>query len=458
MTLTPDQAQAMEDFFRYHRDEVGRGVFVLEGAAGTGKTFLIRLITYFLLKQGFKVALLAPTGRAAKVITKRTKRYASTIHRYIYSPAETPGGSMLFKLKENKDPSKMYYIVDEASMVGDGGEEEAGSGLLADLLKYVFQDDHRRKVIMVGDPAQLPPVGSQTSPALDPDYLKKYYRMRVLRVQMKEVMRQTAFSEILRYATEIREAMEADIPPIIDKVWGGEVEHVDNGYDAMELYSGLFRADDPDAVVFLTYSNKLAVDVNLAVRKLIHDPEEDLIKGDQIMVVRNNYAWGEQQFPFIANGEMGFVRDVYRDTYEEKYGLRWMDALIEFQDLSSNPVEVHCKVVLDLLSDKKAQLTYYDIQQVSRMRKEEEYATMAKTRGGEAMRKDPYINALQIKYGYAVTGHKAQGGQWRNVIIAFEPMYKGMTMHDYLRWSYTAITRAEDKLYVLGFPFGQKDY
>ena len=455
MTLTADQDHAMEEFIRYHRDEIGRGIFVLEGAAGTGKTFLIRLITYFLQKQGYKVALLAPTGRAAKVITKRTKRYASTIHRYIYSPNETPGGSILFQLKENKDPKKMYYIIDEASMVGDGGEDEAGSGLLGDLLKYIFLEDRGRKVIMVGDPAQLPPVGSQTSPALDPEYLKKYYRMRVLRVQMKTVMRQAAFSEVLRYATEVREAMETDEPPMIEKVYGGEVEHVDNGHEAMEIYSGLFRADDPDAVVFLTYSNKLAVDVNLAVRRLLFEPEEDLIRGEQIMVVRNNYAWGEQQFPFIANGEMGFVRDVHRDSYEEKYGFRWMDALIEFQDLSDNPVEVHCKVVLDLLADKKPQLGFADMQQISRLRREE-YQNMPKTRGTEAMRKDPYVNALQIKYGYAVTGHKAQGGQWRNVLIAFEPMYKGMSMHDYLRWTYTAITRAEDKLYMLGFPFGEK--
>ena len=457
MSLTPDQDRAMEQFFRYHRDEIGRAVFVLEGAAGTGKTFLIRLLTYFLVKQGYKVALLAPTGRAAKVITKRTKRYASTVHRYIYAPSETPGGGMVFRLKENKDPSKMYYIVDEASMVGDGGEDGAGSGLLADLLKFVFQDENKRKIIMVGDPAQLPPVGSQTSPALDLEYMRKNYRMRVLGTQMKEVMRQSEFSEVLRYATEVREAMESDIPPIIEKVWGGEVEYVDNGYEAMELYSGLFRAEDPDAVVFLTYSNKLAVDVNLAVRKLLHDPEEDLIRSEQIMVVRNNYAWGEQQFTFIANGEMGFVREVHRETYEEKYGFRWVDVLIEFQDLSNNSVEVECKVVLDLLADKKAQMSFTDMQQVQRARREE-YQTMPKTKAMETMRKDPYVNALQIKYGYAVTGHKAQGGQWRNVIIAFEPMYQGMTMHDYLRWAYTAITRAEDKLYMLGFPFGQKEF
>ncbi|MFM2375874.1 MAG: hypothetical protein RLZZ165_971 [Bacteroidota bacterium] len=456
MKLTPDQESAVETFFRYHRDEIGRAVFVLEGAAGTGKTFLIRLLAYFLSQQGYKVALLAPTGRAAKVITKRTRRYASTIHRYIYAPREADGGSFSFQLKENKDPRKMYYIVDEASMVGDGGADE-GAGLLRDLLKFVFQEDIHRKIIMVGDPAQLPPVGSQTSPALDLDYLQKQYRLRVLGTQMKEVMRQAEFSEVLRYATEIREAMESGIPPVIEKAWGGEVEFVDNGHEAMELYSGLFGADDPDAVVFITYSNKLAVDVNLAVRRLLHEPDEDLIRGEQIMVVRNNYAWGEQQFPFIANGEMGFVREVYRETYEEKYGFRWIDAVIEFQDLSNNAVEVKCKVVLDLLADKKAQLTYADMQQVQRGRRQE-HEQAPKTRAAETMRKDPYMNALQIKYGYAVTGHKAQGGQWRNVIVAYEPMYPGITMHDYMRWWYTAVTRAEDKLYLLGFPFGQKEF
>lgn len=457
MSLTDDQAQVMEDFYRYHRDEVGRGVFVVEGAAGTGKTFLIRLITYFVLKQGFKVALLAPTGRAAKVITKRTKRYASTIHRYIYSPSESNSGNVFFQLKENKDPSKMYYIVDEASMVGDGGEDDAGRGLLADLLKYIFSEDVRRKVIMVGDPAQLPPVGSQTSPALDPAYLKEQFRLRVLRTQMRQVMRQAAYSEVLRYATEVREAMESGAQPMLERTWGGEVEHLDNGHEAMELYAGLFRADDPDAVVFLTYSNKLAVDVNLAVRRLLYEPEEDLIRGEQVMVVRNNYAWGEQQFPFIANGEMGFVREVRWETYEERYGLRWVDVSIEFMDLGNNAVLVDCKVVLDLLADKKPQLSYNDLQQVSRLRRIE-YESMPKTRALEQMRKDPYVNALQIKYGYAVTGHKAQGGQWRNVLIAFEPMYQGMSMMDYLRWTYTAITRAEDKLYMLGFPFQQQDW
>jgi exodeoxyribonuclease-5 len=154
---------------------------------------------------------------------------------------------------------------------------------------------------------------------------------------------------------------------------------------------------------------------------------------------------------------MGFVREVLRETYEEKYGFRWMDVLIEFQDLSDNAIALECKVVLDLLADKKPQLGYNDMQSIMQQRRME-YDAMPKSREKEKLRKDPYLNALQIKYGYAVTGHKAQGGQWRNVMVAFEPMYQGMSLADYMRWTYTALTRAEDKLYLLGFPFGQKDF
>jgi exodeoxyribonuclease V len=223
------------------------------------------------------------------------------------------------------------------------------------------------------------------------------------------------------------------------------------------MYTGLFRNDDPDAVVFLTYSNKLAVDVNLAIRRQLFEPTEDLIAGEQVMVVRNNYAWGDKEFPFIANGEMGKVIEVISGSAEEKYGFKWADVIIEFQNLSNNPVEVMCKVVLDLLSDRKPQLSFQDLQQVHRARRAEYEKLPAKPKS-ESLKNDPYLNALQIKYGYAVTGHKAQGGQWRNVIVAFEPMYKGMSSQDYLRWSYTAVTRAEDRLFMLNFPFGQKDF
>ncbi|MEM7039729.1 MAG: ATP-binding domain-containing protein [Bacteroidota bacterium] len=232
---------------------------------------------------------------------------------------------------------------------------------------------------------------------------------------------------------------------------------IDNGYEALELYTGLYREDDPELVLFITYSNKLAVDVNIAIRNHLFEVDSELIPGEIVMVVRNNYAWGNKQFKFIANGEMGVIREVFSETYEEKYGLRWMDVLIEFMDLTQNLVEIECKVVLDLLDNKQGQIPYQAMQKVIQARRLE-YESMSKTQRGLAVRKDPYINALQIKYGYAVTGHKAQGGQWKNVIVGFEPMYQGMTMHDYLRWTYTALTRTEERLYLLNFPFVQRDF
>lgn len=456
LKLTEDQNGALEEFFRFHARQAGRSAFLLRGAAGTGKTFMIRLFTWFLMRQGYKVALLAPTGRAAKVITRRTRRYASTIHRYIYSPVETPGGGLLFDLKENKDGKKMYYIVDEASMVGDG-PEDGGSGLLADLLKFVYTEFPDRKVIMVGDPAQLPPVGSSVSPALDAGYLERSFSIAVHASEMTEVMRQEEASEVLVWANSVRMGMEGGFMPAPELNYGGEVEILENGYEALELYTGMYAEDDPDNVLFITYSNKLAVDVNIAIRHQLFEPSEDLIRGEMLMVVRNNYAWGTKEFPFIANGEMGSVKEVYWETLEERYNLRFVDIDIEFQDLAANPVELRCKVVLNLLTDKKGQVSYAEMQGLIRDRRIE-YEQLPKTRAREAMRKDPYVNALQVKYGYAVTGHKSQGGQWKNVIVGFEPLYKGMALSDYLRWTYTAMTRAEERLYLLNCPFVQREW
>lgn len=455
--LTSDQENALEAFYAYHSDPTPFGLMMLRGAAGTGKTFLIRLITRFLLRQGYKVALLAPTGRAAKVITRRTSRYASTVHRYIYSPVESPSGSVFFSLKNNTDKEKTYYIVDEASMVGDGFGDARGSGLLADLLKFVYTDNDYRKLLMVGDPAQLPPVGSQLSPALDPQYVRDEYHFKVTCADMTEVMRQEEGSEILRVANLVRSAMPTGQVPEVDITYGSEVEIVDNGYEALELYTGLYREDDPEQVLFITYSNNLAVDVNKAIRHQLFEAEQPLIPGDILMVVRNNYAWGDKKFPFIANGESGIVRNIYPETFEIEYGLRWVDIDIEFLDLSENPVEIHCKCVLDLLANKESQLNYEAMQYIARERRQE-YASLPKTRRVAAMRRDPYLNALQVKYGYAVTGHKSQGGQWKNVIVGFEPLYKGMEMSDYLRWAYTALTRAEERIYLLNFPFMNRDF
>lgn len=459
-SLTEGQEAALQAFLEFHVTDAPGSAFVLRGAAGTGKTFMIRLLTRFLTRQGFKVALLAPTGRAAKVITRRTSRYASTIHRYIYSAVELPGGGVIFERKENKDPRKMYYIVDEASMLGDqaaSGDPVGGKGLLSELIKFIYKDEPKRRMILVGDPNQLPPVGSSKSPGLDAGYLRTQYRMRVKEAEMTEVLRQEAESEILRMANLIRASMAEAEPPALSLSYGGEVEVLQNGQEALELYTGLFESDNPDKSLFITYSNKLAVDVNRALRHQLFETEEPLVPSELLMVVRNNYAWGNKQFPFIANGEMGIVRAIFPETLEEKYGLKWMDVELEFRDLSDKPVLIECKVVLDLLDSKSPQLQYADMQRVL-LERRKDFAGLSKTRRQDTMRKDPYINALQVKYGYAITGHKSQGGQWEQVIIGFEPMYSGMNLRDYLRWTYTAFTRASERLYILGFPFMEQEF
>jgi exodeoxyribonuclease-5 len=450
--LTRDQTEALDVFLRFFSDPNPDAVLILRGAAGTGKTFLIRLLSRFLTRQGWKSALLAPTGRAAKVITRRSKRYASTLHRYIYMPVEQ-GGSVSFLLKENKDPQKMCYIVDEASMLGDG----EGSGVLSDFLQFAFAESRMRKVIMVGDPAQLPPVGSQVSPALDRAYLVEHFHVTAFDTEMTEVMRQEVDSDILVWASEFRAAMVEGRAPVVERMYRSDVEVLDDANEALETYTGLYRDDDPDRVLFITYSNKFATDVNRAIRQRLFDAEEELIAGEILMVVRNNYAWGNEKFPFIANGEMGVVNAVHRETLEERYGMRWVDVTMEFQNLADEAVEIDCKIVLDLLLTKDAQLPYAVMQALVAERRNA-LADLPPSRRSAAMRKDPYVNALQVKYGYAVTGHKAQGGQWKNVIVGFEPLYQGMDLSDYLRWTYTALTRAEEKVFALGCPFVPRDF
>jgi len=457
VVLTSDQEKALDVFFQFYQDPEKGTVFLLRGAAGTGKTFLIRLLSRFFTRQGYKNALLAPTGRAAKVITRRSKRYAATLHRHLYTPVEIPGGGVSFQLKENKDPYKMCYIVDEASMVGDGSEGGYGHGLLADLFQYAGEAGAHRKVIFVGDPAQLPPVGSQVSPALDAPYLREQFKLRVYQADMTQVMRQAEGSEILQWASEVRTAMGQSKLPTLEPVYGGDVELLQDANEALDLFTGLYRQDDPERVLFLTYSNRFAAEVNKAVRHRLFEAEEELLEGEVIMVVRNNYAFGNQQFPFIANGEMGIVQQVHRDTEHQAYGLRWVDATLEFQDLSDQPVEIRCKVVLDLLSSKDPQLPYATLQKLALDRRMD-LQNQALSKRKLDVRKDEYLNALQVKYGYAVTGHKAQGGQWKNVIVGFEPLYQGMDLKDYLRWSYTAITRAEEKAYLLNCPFVARDF
>jgi len=453
--LSGDQTAALSDFLRFYNSHEERSTYLLTGSAGTGKTFLINIFSAFMRKMGYKVILLAPTGRAAKVISRRTKRLAYTIHHHIYSPRENSLGTISFELKENKEKNKSIYIIDEASMIGDNADGGSQSGLLKDLLKYVFYGDEFRKLILVGDPVQLPPVGHKESPALDANTLEVAGYLSLIHAHLTEVKRQLVDSEVLENAVLIRDAYLSGDYMSLQLQPGREVQVLENAYEGIELYMGYFQEGNLDRVVFITYSNYQASKINQAIRHQMWGYEDKLIASDVLMVVKNNYAWGDQKrLPFIANGEMGTVREVYPESREERYGLTWMDVEIEFIDVKGEPIRVECKVVLDLLDSKLPQVDNNHMQQILRERRQE-YMGLPKSQAIALMRSDPYVNALQVKYGYAITGHKSQGGQWENAIIGFEPDY-GQNLAAYTRWTYTVFTRAESRVFLLNCPFSQE--
>jgi len=451
--LSQDQWDVLSNFWDFYKTEIERSTFLLTGSAGTGKTFLIRILTTLLRKSGYKVILLAPTGRAAKVISRRTRRQAFTIHHHIYNVREDMNGQALFSLRNNKEATQTCYIIDEASMIGAQSDDFTTRNLLSDLMRFVFNTDEQRKLILVGDPVQLPPVGYADSPALDPILLQNELHLNVYHAHLTEVKRQHIDSGILENAISIRDVFQDDTGEIPALRPGRDVQVLDTSYEALETYMGYFQEGDPDRMVFITYSNYQASRVNQAIRKeLWGNPQQLLIPSDLVMVVKNNYAWGDEKLlPFIANGEMGTIRYVHEESFEEKYGLKWIDVEIEFQTYRGGTMLVACKIVLDLLENKQPQVDAATMRSITHHRRAG-YAGMPKKQLLQLMRSDPYINALQVKYGYAITGHKAQGGQWENVIIGFEPDY-GNNYRSYIRWAYTVFTRAEDRLFLLNCPF-----
>jgi exodeoxyribonuclease V len=455
ITLSTDQDQALTSFMAFEKSEESRSTYLLTGSAGTGKTFLIGLFRRYLKKLGYKVILLAPTGRAAKVISRRTQKVAYTIHHHIYNPFESSLGEVAFQLKENKAESKTVYVVDEASMIGDQSGGGSMRGLLADLLQYIFGNDESRKLILVGDPVQLPPVGHQTSPALDPEELSFKGFLSVFFSELTHVKRQEIDSGVLSNAVGLRNAFVNQEPGSFYLEPTRDVLLLENAWDSVETYLGYYQPGNLDRVIFITYSNGLASRVNQGIRHELHQTEEVIAAGELLMVVKNNYTWGDpKRMPFIANGEMGTVQEAFPETYEERYGLKWMDVLIEFQDARGEFMPVEAKIVLDLLQAKQPQLDRSTMASVLHER-QKEYQGLSPSQAQEQLRSDPYVNALQVKYGYCVTGHKAQGGQWENVIVGFEPDY-GQDPLAYLRWSYTVLTRAEERLFLLNCPFVQE--
>lgn len=448
---TPGQLHAIEALQRLAGTGRARATLVLRGYAGTGKTTLVGALVTAMRRRGGPVVLLAPTGRAAKVLAAHARMEASTIHRRIYRVGEEADGFQVGPAP-NRDRGALF-IVDEASMIGGAGLEEGfGSrDLLADLIEHVFSAPGCR-LLFVGDPAQLPPVGSNRSPALSVEHLRGL-GLAVGAVELTEVVRQADASGILRNATALRALVTAVKEPGAATPMPCFEAFTDvlrtDGHDLQEALESAYARDGDDEVCVICRSNKRAYLYNQQVRIRIHGYEEELSPGDRLMVVRNNYLWaGLNGRPeLIANGEPITVLRVHRE--EERYGLRFADITAEWWS-GGQAREIEAKVMLDTLAAESPALPVPRMRQLVQAVKEQ-LGAPGKRERIRRLREDPYANALQVKYAYAVTCHKAQGGQWRTVFVDQGYLTEEMVDQEYLRWLYTAVTRATHRLHLLNF-------
>ncbi len=453
MQPTAEQALAVRVFAQFLLSRDDNPVMIMRGAAGTGKTSLAGAIVRTMASLGQKVQLLAPTGRAAKVFSLNSGHAAYTIHRRIYRQQSFTGSMTGFQLGDNLHRDTLF-VVDEASMIANAGEGEArfGSGrLLDDLVRFVYGGRNCR-MLLIGDTAQLPPVGEEESPALVPDFMAGY-GLRVFYSQLDEVLRQGQESGILYNATVVRRMIGRDAETQLPKVrFSGFADiRMVPGDELIESLDGSFSHVGTDETIVLTRSNKRANIYNQGIRNSVLGREEELASGDMLMVVRNNYFWTEQQkvgLDFLANGDRARVRRVR--NFRSLYGLRFADVSIVLPDYDDR--ELTCTVILDSLRSESPSLTREQsealFQGVS-----DDYADVAlKHDRMMKVRDDAYYNALQVKYAYAVTCHKAQGGQWEHVYVDQGYMTDDMVTPEYLHWLYTAFTRATSMLFLVNWP------
>ncbi len=458
--LTKGQQKAVEMLadFLFSRDK--DGVFLLRGYAGTGKTSVLGALVRALVELKRKTVLMAPTGRAAKVFAMHSGNPAFTIHKRIYRQ-KTFSNEMDNFLQNVNLLKHAFFIVDEASMISGtsgGSLRMGGTGcLLDDLVQFVYSGEGCR-LILVGDSAQLPPVGEELSPALSRRALEAY-GLHVWEAELTEVVRQHDESGVLWNATRLRRLITSDactsLPEI--RLHGFADIRCVPGDELIEALEDAYHHCGTDQTIVVTRSNKRANIYNNGIRGRILGREEELSGGDQLMIAKNNYYWmtgGEDcPFDFLANGDVAVVRRVRRNR--ELYGFRFADVLLQFPDYDD--VEVEATVLLDTLQSEAPALTREQSEALF-LAVEQDYAEITVKR--ERMKKlksDPYFNALQIKYAYAVTCHKAQGGQWQRVFVDQGYMTEEMLSPDYFRWLYTAFTRATETLYLVNWPKNQTE-
>lgn len=447
---TVSQKKVVENLSEYLSSPDYSSIFILNGYAGTGKTTLIAALVQVLRAMNIPCVLLAPTGRAAKVLAQYSGTEAHTIHKRIYRQRTNADYESKYSLDINREKG-CVFIVDETSMLSDStpdGQIFGSGSLLEDLITYV-RSGRQCRLILVGDDAQLPPIGADRSPALDATAMRSYGE--VVYSSMTDVVRQDAASGILRNATALRQMLErgeVEVPhidlnyPDIESIGGGEF---------LECLEDAYARYGRDETIVITRSNKRANRFNEGIRRYILSAEEQIESGDRLMVVKNNYYYTERMekspMSFIANGDIALLKRIRR--FEDFYGFHFADAVLSFGDYGDT--EIECKILLDTLSSESPSLTREQSRQLFDEVEKDYMDTASRLKRFRHIRENPHYNALQVKFAYAVTCHKAQGGQWRAVFVdrclfGDEPMTRDM-----LRWLYTAVTRATEKLYLVNF-------
>ena len=451
---TSEQQTLIDQLARFIQNPEISTLFLLKGYAGTGKTTIVSSLVRVLPSLKAKSVLLAPTGRAAKVLAGYSGQQAFTIHKKIYRLQAEKDGSLHIALQQNKHKDT-FFIVDEASMISGGTQTEQGSlfggtNLLDDLVQYVVNGNNCR-LLLIGDTAQLPPVKTPLSPALSENYLKQRYHFQVLSFELTEVVRQARDSGILLNATAIRQMISAKKKGFPGLRLEGQPDFIRlDGQDAADEVNNAFMGSGTDQALVICRSNKRANLFNKHIRSRVLFMEDEINAGDLLMVVKNNYFWLPENSPagFIANGDIIEIKRINRT--ESLYGFRFADITITMIDYPDQP-DIDLKIMLDTLEvegpalDQSALRKLFDAVA-------EDYQDIPNQRTRvEKIRNNPHFNALQVKFAYAMTCHKAQGGQWENVFVEMGFIPGKMPDTEYLRWLYTAFTRATKKLFLLNF-------
>ncbi|AMO19339.1 ATP-dependent DNA helicase [Flavobacterium columnare] len=427
-------------------------LFVLKGYAGTGKTTLISTIVNHLAEVQKKYVLLAPTGRAAKVIANYSEKQAFTIHNKIYFPKKGSGGGVRFTMQTNKHTNTIF-IVDESSMISDVDTDSTlygSSSLLDDLMSYVYSGQNC-KMIMIGDTAQLPPVNLDISPALNVETLSLNYDKEVYSIELDEVMRQEANSGILYNATELRELLKDHFVTAFQFKLKGfkDIFRLTDGYDIQDAINQAYSNYSIEDTTFIVRSNKRANQYNQQIRSKILGKESELSVGDFLMVVKNNYFWlkDSDEAGFIANGDIIEVLEIR--SIKELYGFKFAVVKIRMVDYP-NQRPLDTILLLDTITSESPSLTYEESNKLYQEVTKDYENERAQYKKYQKVKNNEYFNALQVKFSYAITCHKSQGGQWNTVFIE-QPYLASDIDKDFVRWLYTAMTRAKDKLYLIGF-------